>query len=179
MTQPQPSPPPPPPPPAGAFVDGYLPYLLARASHLMADEFHRQVEAAGLSIPAWRVLAALADRPECTIGALADLTLAKQPTLTKLIGRMEAGGLVARRNGARDRRHALVSITARGRACARALLAQAARHERRMLDDFGPAQADQLKDALRRLIALHAPREAAPRQRARGAQATLKRPARP
>ncbi|WP_420993295.1 MarR family winged helix-turn-helix transcriptional regulator [Cupriavidus sp. 30B13] len=146
------------PSPQAAFVDGYLPYLLARASHLVSCEFHREVEAAGLSIPEWRVLAALADRSECTIGALADLTLAKQPTLTKLVDRMAAGGLVARRNGAHDRRHAMVSITARGRARVRALLGQAALHERRVLDGFGPAQADQLKDTLRRLIALHAPR---------------------
>ncbi|MGO4325581.1 MarR family winged helix-turn-helix transcriptional regulator [Cupriavidus sp. 2TAF22] len=141
-----------------AFVDGYLPYLLARASYLVSGEFHRQVEAAGFSVPEWRVLATLADRPACTIGALADITLTKQPTLTKLIDRMEASGLVTRRNGAHDRRHALVSITAGGRTRARALLDQAAVHEQQVLDDFGAAQADQLKDTLRRLIALHAPR---------------------
>ena len=135
-----------------AFVDGYLPYLLARASHLVSGEFHRQVEAAGLSVPEWRVLATLADRPDCTIGALADITLTKQPTLTKLIDRMAADGLVTRRNGALDRRHALVSITARG------LLDRAAAHEQQVLDDFGVAQGNQLKDTLRRLIALHAPR---------------------
>lgn len=141
-----------------AFVDGYLPYLLARASHLVSGEFHRQVEAAGFSVPEWRVLATLADRPDCTIGALADITLTKQPTLTKLIDRMAADGLVTRRNGALDRRHALVSITARGRSRARALLDQAATHEQQVLDDFGVAQGNQLKDTLRRLIALHAPR---------------------
>ncbi|MDR3380693.1 MarR family winged helix-turn-helix transcriptional regulator [Cupriavidus basilensis] len=141
-----------------AFVDGYLPYLLARASHLVSGEFHRQVEAAGLSVPEWRVLATLADRPDCTIGALADITLTKQPTLTKLIDRMAADGLVTRRNGALDRRHALVSITARGRGRARALLDRAAAHEQQVLDDFGVAQGNQLKDTLRRLIALHAPR---------------------
>lgn len=141
-----------------AFVDGYLPYLLARASHLVSGEFHRQVEAAGFSVPEWRVLATLTGRPDCTIGALADITLTKQPTLTKLIDRMAADGLVTRRNGALDRRHALVSITARGRSRARALLDQAAAHEQQVLDDFGVAQGNQLKDTLRRLIALHAPR---------------------
>jgi DNA-binding MarR family transcriptional regulator len=145
-------------PASAAFVDGYLPYLLARASHLVSGEFHRQVESAGLSVTEWRVLAALTDRADCTIGALADITLTKQPTLTKLVDRMTADGLVMRRNGAQDRRHALVSITARGRARARALLDKAAAHEQQVLNDFGTAQADQLKDNLRRLIALHAPR---------------------
>jgi DNA-binding MarR family transcriptional regulator len=141
------------------FVDGYLPYLLARASHLVSGEFHRQVEAAGLSVPEWRVLATLADRPDCTIGALADITLTKQPTLTKLIDRMAAGGLVERRrDGAADRRHALVSITAEGRARALPLMARAVEHEREVLAAFGATEGDHLKDVLRRLIALHGPR---------------------
>lgn len=140
------------------FVDGYLPYLLARASHLVSGEFHLQVQAAGLSVPEWRVLATLADRADCTVGALADITLTKQPTLTKLIDRMAAAGLVERRrDGAADRRHALVSITGAGRARALPLMALAAEHEREVLAVFGAAEGDHLKDVLRRLIALHGP----------------------
>jgi DNA-binding MarR family transcriptional regulator len=101
------------------FVDGYLAYLLARASHLISGEFHREVEASGLSVQEWRVLATLADRPDCTIGTLAEITLTKQPTLTKLVDRMAADGLVTRRAGQTDRRQALISITPRGLAQAR------------------------------------------------------------
>ena len=141
------------------FVDGYLPYLLARASHLVSGEFHRKVESAGLSVPEWRVLATLADRDDCTVGTLADITLTKQPTLTKLLDRMSADGLVERRReGAPDRRQALVSITERGRERARPLLIQAAEHEAQVLAAFGASQGDQLKETLRRLIALHARR---------------------
>ena len=43
---------------------------------------------------------------------------------------------------------------AAGRARA-ALLAKAAAHERAVLEDFGTQQGQQLKDTLRRLIALH------------------------
>ncbi|AOY93194.1 MarR family transcriptional regulator [Cupriavidus sp. USMAA2-4] len=137
------------------FVDGYLAYLLARASHLVSGEFHRQVEAAGLSVAEWRVLATLADRSGCPVGELAQITLNKQPTLTKLLDRMAAEGLVERRSGETDRRTALVWITAAGRARARPLLAKAAAHERAVLEDFGTQQGQQLKDTLRRLIALH------------------------
>lgn len=140
------------------FVDGYLPYLLARASHLISGEFHRQVEAAGLSVPEWRVLATLCDREACTVGALADITLTKQPTLTKLIDRMEADGLVARRQGAADRRQAMVSITTRGRERVRPLIARATAHEQEVLAAFGSAEGRLLKDMLDRLIALHAGR---------------------
>jgi len=140
------------------FVDDYLAYLLARASHLVSGEFHRQVEAAGLTVAEWRVLATLADRSACPVGELAQITLNKQPTLTKLIDRMAAEGLVERRNGETDRRTALVSITAAGRARALPLLDQAAAHERAVLEDFGTRQGKQLKETLRRLIALHTAR---------------------
>ncbi|MFJ4288984.1 MarR family winged helix-turn-helix transcriptional regulator [Cupriavidus sp. NPDC089707] len=137
------------------FVDGYLAYLLARASHLISGEFHREVEARGLSVPEWRVLATLADRADCTIGALAEITLTKQPTLTKLVDRMAAEGLVRRTAGTTDRRHALISITPHGLALANPLLERAAQHERTVLNDFGPDQGAQLKETLRQLIALH------------------------
>lgn len=141
------------------FVDDYLAYLLARASHLISGEFHRQVERAGLSVAEWRVLATLADRDGCTVGTLADITLTKQPTLTKLIDRMALQGLVERRerrrDGATDRRHAVVAITPLGLARARPLLAHAAAHEAGVLADFGAEQSRQLKNDLRRLIARH------------------------
>jgi hypothetical protein len=41
------------------FVDSYLPYLLARASFTISSEFHAQVEAAGLTVSEWRILASL------------------------------------------------------------------------------------------------------------------------
>ena len=47
--------------PKGAFVDDYLSYLLARASHVVYKEFNREVRAAGLTSLEWRVLATLSD----------------------------------------------------------------------------------------------------------------------
>ncbi|MNT69233.1 MarR family protein [compost metagenome] len=104
------------------------------------------------------MLATLADRPDCTIGLLAEITLSKQPTLTKLVDRMAADGLVKRSAGKADRRQALISITPRGRALAQPLLERAADHERAVLDGFGPQQVALLKETLHQLIALHSSR---------------------
>ena len=76
------------------FVDDYLSYLLGRASHAVYKAFDAQVKAAGLSSLEWRVLATLADGDGLTIGDLAQEVLALQPTLTKLIQRMEQDGWV-------------------------------------------------------------------------------------
>ncbi len=84
------------PAPADRFIDGYLSYLLARASHTVYREFHAQVQAAGLGSLEWRLLATLSDGDGLTIGELAREILAQQPTLTKLVQRMEKAGWVRR-----------------------------------------------------------------------------------
>ena len=59
------------------FIDDYLSYLLARASHAVYKEFERTVNAAGFSSLEWRVLATLADTDGMAIGDLAREVLAK------------------------------------------------------------------------------------------------------
>ncbi|VVE73200.1 MarR family transcriptional regulator [Pandoraea captiosa] len=138
---------------AGApFVDDYLAYLLARASALVSDEFHREVAAAGLGVLEWRVLATLSDGRARTVNQLADIVLAKQPTVTKVIDRLEASGYVVRGESATDRRQSLVSLTRAGIAHVTPLLDSARRHEARVLARFGQVQSAQLKNALRELI---------------------------
>ena len=134
------------------FVDDYLAYLLARASTLVSDEFHREVAAAGLGVLEWRVLATLSDGQARTINQLADIVLAKQPTVTKVIDRLEASGDVVRRESTTDRRQSLVCLTDAGETHVTPLLASARRHEARVLARFGETQSAQLKDSLRELI---------------------------
>ncbi len=138
------------------FVDDYLAYLLARASHRISSEFHEVVEASGLSLMEWRVMASLSGKDSLSVGDLAEIVLAKQPTVTKLVGRMQTQGWVTRCDAAHDKRQSLVSLTALGRRKVSPLLRQASQHEQRVMADFGPDEAAHLKAMLQRLIALHA-----------------------
>jgi len=137
---------------SASFVDDYLLYLLARASHQASRQFHAVVRSKGLRVPEWRALATLADGPR-TIGALADITLIQQPTLTKIIDRMVANGLVRRQRGHHDKRTVAVEVTDEGRAAVTDLLAAARHHEKAVLSGYSPEEALQLKQALRTLIA--------------------------
>lgn len=140
------------------FVDDYLPALLAQASALISDEFHAVVQAHGLAVAEWRVLATLASRPpggHCSTGELAQTTLTKQPTLSRQLSRMQDAGWVQRHDAEGDRRITLVGITPAGLKLVRQLMQQAQAHERRVLEPFGAAQASALKVALKRLIAEH------------------------
>ncbi|MEO8938881.1 MAG: MarR family winged helix-turn-helix transcriptional regulator [Burkholderiaceae bacterium] len=133
-------------------IDDYLSYLLARASHVVASEFHLEVRAAGLTILEWRVLATLADGTARNVGALASIALAQQSTVTKLLGRMEAEGRIARADGDHDRRQSLVRITLEGRAALGTLLSRSKRHERIAVERLDQGEAASLKSALRKLI---------------------------
>ena len=56
---------------AAPFIDGYLAYLLARASHLISAEFHAVVRRSRLPVLQWRVLATLADGQRLSVGEVA------------------------------------------------------------------------------------------------------------
>lgn len=134
------------------FVDNYLPYLLARASFSISSEFHAQVEAAGLTVAEWRILAALSGVKQRTVGELADIVLAKQPTVTKMLLRMEAEGLLTRTACTQDKRQAWVSLTAQGKKRATPLLKKAATHEQQILNLLGDAHSASLKSILQKLV---------------------------
>ena len=133
------------------FIDNYLPYLLSRAGFLVGGSFNAQLPK-GMGVPRWRVLAVLADRNYLTISNLARIVLLKQPTLTKVVDRLEAEGLVRRGAEADDKRKVIVSITKAGAARVRPLMAQAQRHQMTVLENFNAREQKILFRVLRNLI---------------------------
>ena len=141
--------------PALPFVDDYLPALLAQASKLISGEFHTEVQAAGFSVTEWRILATLTGKPGISIGRLAQVSVSKQPTVTRLLDRMEAKGYVERFAHDTDRRMTMVRITPGGQTIVADLVRRAKEHELRVLQPFGLKRAESLKVTLRRIIELH------------------------
>jgi DNA-binding MarR family transcriptional regulator len=133
-------------------VDDYLSYLLSQAAHHVAAGFHVEVRAAGLTVLEWRVLATLSDGRARRVGEIATIALAEQSTVTKLIGRMQAEGHVARSDGDVDRRQSLVRITPDGRRALGSLLAKSKRFERRIVARLDEQEAASLKGTLRKLM---------------------------
>jgi hypothetical protein len=81
---------------AEAFIDNYTPALLAQVSQLVSGEFDVIVQASGFEISDWRVLSTLSDGKAVSIGYLAQVTVTKQPTTSRLLDRLEAQGYVIR-----------------------------------------------------------------------------------
>ncbi len=141
--------------PKARFIDDYLLYLLARASHAVSAEFHEQLRRRGISVPVWRVLASLVGGEGETVTGLADICLLQQPTMTKLLDRMVRDGLVQRTQDTKDRRVVRVGLTARGEVVVNELLAAAQQHEADVLARHPTAEATDLKELLRGIIARH------------------------
>ncbi|SDU41155.1 MarR family winged helix-turn-helix transcriptional regulator [Stappia sp. ES.058] len=137
----------------GRFVDGYLLYLLARASSVASAEFHQEVRAQGVSIAVWRILASLkGTKKGLTVGELAHSCLAQQPAISKTVEKLVIQGLVERHADSGDRRRVWVRLTPAGEERADVLIAGAMAHQGRLLEALGPDNADVLKTALTQLI---------------------------
>jgi len=132
-----------------------LPDLLARAAHAVVQGFAAELRRRGMSLPVWRVLAALSARPGETVTGLAEACLLQQPTMTKLLDRMVRDGLVTRAPDARDRRVVRVALTPEGEARAAELAVAAARYEAEVLARH--PQAAGIKPVLRDIVARSGP----------------------
>lgn len=144
-------------PGAEPFYEEYLPYLLARAGHQIAASFDHQLRRHGLSLLSWRVLAALAVRDAWTVGELAEVCLARQPTISKMLDRLERQDLIVRRADPADARRVLVSLTTTGRARIAPVLSDASAFNTSILAQFNPEALTTMKGLLRELIAGHPP----------------------
>ncbi|MDB5371688.1 MAG: MarR family transcriptional regulator [Belnapia sp.] len=139
-------------PDPGRFIDTYLLYLLARASHQISGEFHDRLRRRGVSPPVWRVLGSLLGSTGETVTGLAEVCLLQQPTMTKLLDRMVRDGFVARTQDQRDRRVVRVALTERGSILAEELAEVARRHEGEVIARHPETEAVAIKSLLRAIL---------------------------
>lgn len=91
-------------------------FALYSATHAMQSAYKPLLEALGLTYPQYLVLVALWDKDAQTVGQLAQALQLESNTLTPLLKRMQAQGLVHRARDPEDERQVRVSLTDPGRA---------------------------------------------------------------
>jgi MarR family transcriptional regulator, organic hydroperoxide resistance regulator len=126
--------------------------LLARANHLIGESLYEGLKAHGLSAAEWRVLGALSEHDGLKMAELAELLLFKQPTLTKVIDRMERAELVQRQASAIDRRCMIARLTERGRRVAVPLTLRLRQHEAALQRTLGTTASREIRAALAELV---------------------------
>ena len=90
-------------------------FSLYSATHAMQHAYKPLLEALGLTYPQYLALVALWGEDGQTVGQLGQALQLESNTLTPLLKRMEAQGLVTRARDSRDERQVRVSLTAAGR----------------------------------------------------------------
>ncbi len=133
-------------------ITRYLPYLLNRAGVRIASSFTEAIRSHGVTLPAWRVLAALDHRDGQRISDLAEMTSIDVSTLSRLLDTMQAKGFVERRraNGG-DARVVTVHATETGHAVTAGIVPLARHYETRALAGFSAEEAEALKAMLVRV----------------------------
>jgi DNA-binding MarR family transcriptional regulator len=130
------------------FVETYLSYLLTRAAHRVAAEFHAELPRFGLSVAEWRTLSCLDGSPGLGVSDLAAMAMMQQPSMTKVLDRLQAEGLIAREAVAGDRRRVRARLTEAGRQRVTPAIAAARAHQARLLAPLSEAERALIARAL-------------------------------
>ena len=97
-------------------LDALVCFDLYAASRLVTAAYRPVLADLGLTYPQYLVLMVLWTRGECSIKGLATTLRLDHATLSPLLRRMEAAGLIERSRSTTDERSVLVRTTARGAA---------------------------------------------------------------
>jgi MarR family transcriptional regulator, organic hydroperoxide resistance regulator len=161
-------------------LDNYLPYLVNRVGNIIAEQFGAEALAPyRLSIAMWRVMAVLASQGGQRQIDLADHTSIDVSTLSRLVTRLVAMGVVSRTRSANSTREVVVKLTAKGKAQVARLVPIARDYEAVASAGVRADELEILKNSLRRVYAnmknrqrtVSAPRRLPKGNRARGASA--------
>jgi DNA-binding MarR family transcriptional regulator len=131
-------------------LDQQICFTLYATSMAITRAYKPLLDAMGLTYPQYLVLNALGESDGATIGAIAARLDLESSTVTPLVKRLEAAGLVMRRRGLEDERKVEVTMTEAGRA----LLGQSGCLNTALLERSGMAGED-LGALNRQIQALH------------------------
>ncbi|WP_283091910.1 MarR family winged helix-turn-helix transcriptional regulator [Magnetospirillum sulfuroxidans] len=129
----------------------YVPYLVNRAGVSISNTFSRELERFGITLPMWRVMAALLDEGEQRLGDLSRLTAIELSTLSRITAAMDRSGLLVRRRSGEDARAVLIDLSKEGRRTAEAIVPRALHWESAAIAGMSEDEVRTLKGLLQRL----------------------------
>ena len=138
-------------------LDRQVCFPLYAASNLINRLYRPVLSELGLTYPQYLVMLALWETSPRTVGALGEALYLDSGTLTPLLKRMEAAGLVTRHRDPEDERRVQVSLTDAGQA----LRTEALKVPETLTAGFegDPAEVEALREAVTALVAALAKHE--------------------
>jgi MarR family transcriptional regulator, organic hydroperoxide resistance regulator len=107
----------------------FVPYLLNRAGVRIGLVFAREIEPLGVSLPMWRVMAALWERDDQRLGDIAEHTSIDISTLSRLLVTLQRKQFIVRQRSGTDGRALSVSLSDKGRAITERIIPIASHYE--------------------------------------------------
>ena len=96
-------------------LDNQLCFRLYTASRLITQAYHPMLADYGLTYPQYLVLLVLWERDSQPVNDIAKRLMLETNTVTPLLKRMEAEGILTRTQGKKDARQMIVKLTRKGR----------------------------------------------------------------
>jgi DNA-binding MarR family transcriptional regulator len=128
-----------------------LPYMLNMIAARLGEAFSSELAERRLTLPMFRVLAALLQREEQRLGELSEMIQMEISTLSRLVGTMKTRRLVSRRRQENDERSVRINLTPEGRALIEQLVPRAVYYENLAVRNFADDKVDILKSTLRQI----------------------------
>lgn len=125
-----------------------FPYLVNRVGVRIGEMFGRRLRPYGVSLPMYRVLAALWESPDQRLFDLGTMTSIDVSTLSRLVGTLVRRGLLTRTRLPENSRTVSIKLTAKGRALATELIPLAIHFEEVAIHSFGKEDVNKLKQDL-------------------------------
>lgn len=97
-------------------LDNQICFPIYAASRLITREYQPLLDELGITYPQYLVLMVLWERDELTVNEIGERLLLNTNTLTPLLKRMEAQGLITRERSKVDERQVIVALTGPGHA---------------------------------------------------------------
>ena len=139
--------------PKSLNLEEFLPYQLSILSNTVsgaiAEHYARPLH---LNMTQWRVLAIVAETPECSADAVAARAEMDKGTVSRAVAALLRRGFLKRRFSADDRRRSKLMLSARGMAVYERVAPQAIAYEEDLLREFSATDQKQLLSLLRRLL---------------------------
>lgn len=122
-----------------------FPYLLNRVGVRMGELFSRRIAPFGVTLPMYRVMAALWEKGDQRLSDLALVTSAEISTLSRLVGEMKRKGLVTRSRLEDNGRTVAINLTAKGKSLVEELMPIAVHFEDVAVSGFSDSEVSRLK----------------------------------
>jgi MarR family transcriptional regulator, organic hydroperoxide resistance regulator len=126
-----------------------FPYLLNRVGVRMGELFSQRIAMYGVTLPMYRVLAAIWETGDQRLSDLAAVTTTEISTLSRLVGEMKRKGLVTRSRLEDNGRTVAINLTSRGRLLVEELMPIAVHFEHVAVSGFSDEEVARLKIVLR------------------------------